>query len=468
MKIRFDCHVLVFSVTLTHFASAYCRTTTCAQSDPPSECSPGQLVQSCQMAGIPLFWPNPCISFSVQKDGSKKLGISATQLEDAVRVSFDTWQNAECPEGGRPSITIETYPQVECAESRYNSNDGNQNVWRFRDDDWPYGDSGDRALAMTLVSFNPKTGEIYDVDVELNSFAQTFALGVNGEGYDLQSVAQHEAGHFLGLANSADTTATMWGNYNGAADVRTLELDDKAGICAAYPPVATLGTSCDAEPRHGFSTLCFQPRNVDAGVPETDAGGLNQGTPSSGANESCSFVAGPGARADTHHCMALLAAVAGMVTCRRMQRKRGATVDSNRIVPSVEPSLLEAPNPLAALVHWAKLRSLRGRLTAPEAPRLRVGGSANTGGRLSTGGPMTTGGSRYKGGANASGRLSTGGTMKPVAPDLQSAQARPAPQVPAATEALKPSRASMDRIYASPRCAVAAPLASELVASPAA
>lgn len=256
--------VLTSALMFPSLALAWCRTTTCAAAeDTPAECNPGEVIAGCQMSGTALFWPKHCVSFSVQKDGSENEGITAAQLEQIVRTSFDNWENVDCGAGAHPNMAIETYPRVECAEARYNQKGPNQNVWLFRDDEWPHVGDGDRTIALTLVSFNPKTGEIYDVDVELNAVQRKFVLepptGIEaGEVDDLHSVVQHESGHFLGLAHSSDNLATMWSNYNGSADMRTLEADDALGFCAAYPPATSAG-SCDAEPRHGFSTDCTKP-----------------------------------------------------------------------------------------------------------------------------------------------------------------------------------------------------------------
>jgi predicted Zn-dependent protease len=258
--------VLALSAIITFplEANAYCRTTTCAQQKPPPECYLDNHVGTCQMMGNPLFWAKPCVSFSVQKDGSNRSGnrITADQLQEVVRTCFDNWQNVDCGDGRLPNMLVETYPQVDCAEAVYSQTQPNQNVWMFHDDTWPYEGGGELTIALTLVSFNRKTGEIYDVDVELNSNQRIFALEVSALDRtkdDLQSVVQHESGHFLGLAHSDDRSSTMWLNYTGNVDMRTLEADDVAGMCAISPPVDVADANCNAEPRHGFSTACPVP-----------------------------------------------------------------------------------------------------------------------------------------------------------------------------------------------------------------
>lgn len=247
-------------------AFAYCRTTTCAQKDPPAECLPGTFVGSCQMAGLPLAWPSPCVSYSVNLNGSKTQQITADDLEARLRVAYDNWQNVTCASaaGAKPNISVVTFEQVECSEVRYNKASANQNVWMFRDDVWPHDDPANATIALTSVLFNPKTGDIYDVDVELNSAHFNFNPALNLPALaqlstaDLQSVIQHESGHFLGLAHSDVMDSTMYASYAGSSEMSSLEADDAAGLCATYPPAvtATVAGTCDATPRHGFATDC--------------------------------------------------------------------------------------------------------------------------------------------------------------------------------------------------------------------
>ncbi len=244
--------------------SAFCRTTTCANTN--AKRRPGDCVDNvyvCETGGEQLAWANSCLSFSVQSDGSKKHGITAELLERLVRTCFDNWQNARCAGGGKPDMSIETFPQVECTEARVNMEGPNQNLWVFHDEQWPHEDPTNSTIALTTVSFHPELGTIFDADVELNSAHVDFAVETGGSGTDLQSVVQHESGHILGLADLYDVASasvTMNGDYlsNSPLAKRTLEPDDIAGVCAVFPPVSN-PTTCDPTPRGGFTTLCSEP-----------------------------------------------------------------------------------------------------------------------------------------------------------------------------------------------------------------
>jgi len=255
-------------------AFAYCPTTTCAQNKPPKVCVTPPTGQ-CQTVGNIVTWPTKCASFSVQVDGSVKQNIAAADVEQLLRLCLDNWQDADCGNSQHPNIKVDTFPQVECSEVRYNSDAPNQNVWMFRDSNWVDDYHSADMIALTSVHFDKVSGDIYDADEEFNSEMYKFSLEtVAGSAYvDLQSVIQHESGHFLGLAHSFVTSATMYSGYNGGPAMRTLDPDDMQGICSMYPPESTPNSSCDTTPRHGFSKLCYapQPNNGGCSIAQTSS-----------------------------------------------------------------------------------------------------------------------------------------------------------------------------------------------------
>jgi hypothetical protein len=210
--------------------------------DPSTECA----------LGSPLIWPRACVSYSMQYQASKQV-----DLENATAVAakaFAAWEQVTCPGGGSPSIHLSNaFGPVACKMQEYNKLDGNANVVLFHDNEWPYTADED-ALALTTVSFNAKSGDIYDADVEVNGLRTlSIDLAVDPRGFDLRSILTHEAGHFLGLAHSQSADATMWRYYEpGSID---LDQDDIDAICAVYPPTEERSV-CDFSPRQGFSPEC--------------------------------------------------------------------------------------------------------------------------------------------------------------------------------------------------------------------
>jgi hypothetical protein len=242
----------------------YCRTKACddqaayddvwqEEADPP--CARNSI--GCLLEGQPLYWPQSCISFSVQRDGSPKQDIAFDTVHDVVRAAFDAWLNADCGDGATPSFVLADFSPADCAMAEYNQDGGNANVFLFRDDKWPYKNSDD-TLALTTITYNTENAQIYDADVEINSAEASFTTTDVPEDIrdDLQSVLTHECGHFLGLSHDPTPASTMYPDYRtGDYQQRTLHADDIAGICEIFPP----GESVDSEqcdPRHGFSRVC--------------------------------------------------------------------------------------------------------------------------------------------------------------------------------------------------------------------
>jgi MYXO-CTERM domain-containing protein len=231
------------------------------------------------------------VSYDVQQDGTKWAPFST--VESIVDTAFAQWTAAACtPDAAgmtKVGIAATDLGPVACDLVQYNSDQGNQHVIIFHDTEWPHDDGGAggtgaisaNTLGLTTVTFDADTGEIYDVDTEING---TQPLSVSDPppagSFDLASIITHEMGHFLGLAHSDQDTATMYAFYSqGSTSMRTLTDDDKAGLCAIYPPDGTRSVgmavsstqsipadACDPTPRHGFQSECAHPVSSGCGV----------------------------------------------------------------------------------------------------------------------------------------------------------------------------------------------------------
>jgi hypothetical protein len=257
---------LAAALSISTTARAYCRAVTEAIPDDwpqDTECFTGSA------AALEVYWKTACVSYSLQQNASKQVPFD--QASAVAARAFAAWKNVDCPGGGHPSIdaTHDMSP-VECSAVQYNENGANQNLIVFRDDAWPHPGQFN-TLGLTRLKYGVTSGEIFDADMEINSTADRM-LVVQGPPTAnqilLESVITHEAGHFLGLGHSTDPKAIMYAKYH--PDSVALSDDDKAGICAIYPPDGTrrakqaMGGAvpegdCDPMPHNGFSGACDSP-----------------------------------------------------------------------------------------------------------------------------------------------------------------------------------------------------------------
>jgi hypothetical protein len=238
-------------------ASAYCRTAVCSfegERVHGKTCTPAE-PDDC---GIPLQWRKPCVGVTLQEDGSRDVSDGA--VHQTVLAAFAAWEKASCG-GAGPSIHVDDLGQVTCDRVEYNQHAGNANIVMFRSLVWPHqGEESEGTtdtIALTTVTYDVEKGDIFDADIEVNEAQNHFTTGDGAVDVDLLSVLTHEAGHFLGVAHSSESAATMFPSYdNGSIELRDLDADDVAAICDAYPPERKTTGTCDALPRHGFSPDC--------------------------------------------------------------------------------------------------------------------------------------------------------------------------------------------------------------------
>ena len=283
-------------------AQAFCRTGTCPLSQDYSptvtECRPpGEdtcVFKGMTLRNVPVWWRPACLGYSVQRDASQY--VSVDDATKAAARAFSAWTTRSCPTNGtgtsRVSIDARDLGPAVCGDIGYFPDRANQHVIVFRDETWPHEKSPSeqaagksRTIALTTISFDPNSGEIFDADIEINS-AEHSVIITDGAKlaenvYDLDSVLTHEVGHFLGIAHSPDSQAVMYPkDEGGSVRHRDLTTDDIDAICTLYPssglrpvdpqlnPSGTMAPGvCDPTPRHGFSSVC-----ATAPAPTSQAG----------------------------------------------------------------------------------------------------------------------------------------------------------------------------------------------------
>jgi hypothetical protein len=187
----------------------------------------------------PLRWKDTPVRWYATEQGAAN--VSATAFQAAVSRAFDTWQNV-------PTASISFSFAGFTAAAPFDE-DG-ISVLGFVDRSEP---EFERVLGATSFVIDDVTGEIVESDIFFNSAFQwsTSDAGQSGR-FDLQSVATHEIGHFLGLGHSAigeteprssggrrvlASSAVMFPISFGTVNTadRTLQPDDIAGASDLYP-----------------------------------------------------------------------------------------------------------------------------------------------------------------------------------------------------------------------------------------
>lgn len=95
---------------------------------------------------------------------------------------------------------------------------------------------GSGVLAATFLT-SDAAGKLVDVDIVFGrGIAFSTSVSADPGSYDLEAIATHEVGHFLGLEHSGLSRATMVPfSDRGDAHQRTPESDDRIGASVLYP-----------------------------------------------------------------------------------------------------------------------------------------------------------------------------------------------------------------------------------------
>ncbi|MBX3185487.1 MAG: matrixin family metalloprotease [Labilithrix sp.] len=169
-------------------------------------------------------------------------------------------------------VALRTWARVPCTawRARYDgvrsvgAADDGINAVLFHDDAWPP-ELEPGVVAQTVVHTDG-SGDYRDADIHINGKDFRFSLDGRPGTLDLRSILVHELGHALGLGHSTDARATMFASGSGLR-WRSLEKDDRDGVCALYPGAGAPG--CESVPCPaplvcvaGACQRPFEPRDV--------------------------------------------------------------------------------------------------------------------------------------------------------------------------------------------------------------
>jgi hypothetical protein len=218
-------------------------------------------VQRCVTEGEPFYWPVDETSYVLNDEGFPKLDEPTVRA--VLQRSFGHWSTATCA-GGQPlALAITQEPGTTSLKLGPRPDEPNDNVVAYLSGaEWDDANFDPFAFAYTFMWFDPRNGELRGSDMLFNGGRGELGVcpetGCVGKMVDLENVATHEAGHFLGLSHSDERNTTMWcGAQADEITKRNLSSDDIAGVCAIYAPDEVARRRPTARPRktEGCSAL---------------------------------------------------------------------------------------------------------------------------------------------------------------------------------------------------------------------
>jgi len=183
----------------------------------------------------PVRWPDCTAQIPFYIDAGEIDEIESDGEHQAIADAFRAWNEIPC---ASIELTVAGYKPNLVAEA--NEKGPNENVVVFVKEGWSIDPTKQSYIALTTLSYDPKSCGIIDADIEVN--AQHFDFSLCGPGdedsdrQDLRYVILHETGHVFGLNHSNDALAIMFVQDSKCTDLPGIKLtpDDEEGLCFCY------------------------------------------------------------------------------------------------------------------------------------------------------------------------------------------------------------------------------------------
>ena len=176
-------------------------------------------------------WADPLVTYWLQQAGSDDFAPEVAVA--AVRRGFRAWTAVACAQV--TFLELGDVPDPETTMLSGEPHNGKNEVVWLEADAWHF---GGHVLGVTA----PVVGEggvLVEADIAFNGKDVLWTVSGNG-GMDLEGVAVHEIGHFIGIQHNpgpylAAAPPTMAPYATADAGGRSLEADDHAAACYLYP-----------------------------------------------------------------------------------------------------------------------------------------------------------------------------------------------------------------------------------------